>query len=373
MKQKLTNMEKKKKVLILSGISWNSTLQRHHVIASWFAEKNCYDVYFLEGIISSSFTIKKLINRFTKKSVQIKNPHNSITILKVPLINPNRGIFLFINKCIINRYFKNITAEYDIVVAYVPVNTTLLILDKLHYKMLIYDCVRAFENWGGYPKDIIKNENKLVNLSNLILVDSFYLKNKFKKKNPEKDIYQIVPHLTENEYKIYSKNDPPVKIKRILYFGRVFNHLDFDIFKTLTNNGYEIYIVGSIDCKLPFKYKYLGYYSDKEELASIIINNADAIIIPYASEMDGVIPAKLMQSLATQLPVFINKFYDTNYLKQYLYVYESKKELFNMLQSYNLKDHTYKLEQINIFLKNNIMSKQKNDFYNEINKLEEVL
>lgn len=345
-----------KKVLIISGTEWNSTIQRHHVIARWFAQKGM-NVDFLEGIVSSTFSLKKLIARLKATShTKIVNPCEfPINLFRINLINPNNGLFKIYNKATIKNYYKYKDEYYDIVICYVPVNTTLMILNELEYDCLIYDCVRAFENWGGYPKDILVNEDVLINKANFIFVDSFYLKNKmlsnYKNKNK---VFQFLPHLGKEEYQVYSKNNPKKFIKTILYFGRVYTHLDLKLLKKLNNKGYVINLIGSIDCVLDFDYNDLGYYSDKKELAKAIIENADAIIIPYKGNMDGVVPAKLMQAMATQLPVYINMFYDSNYLKEYLYVYENENHLIDMLENYNYNDHIIKLKNVNTFIQNNL-------------------
>ncbi len=55
-----------KRVLILSGIPWNTTFQRHHKI-SLFLNSLGYEVIFVEKIPSSKFSINKLFSRIAKK------------------------------------------------------------------------------------------------------------------------------------------------------------------------------------------------------------------------------------------------------------------------------------------------------------------
>lgn len=364
-----------KKVLILSGIEWNTTIQRHHVISNWFRDYN-YDVTFIEGIMSSSFSFGKffkkikrmLFNRKNKFSQTIKNDKNGITVLNANLINPQGGLFDLYNSFQIQKLLKKIDKTYDIIIVYVPVRTTNKILNNLEYKYLLYDCVRDFENWGGYPKDISLIEKNIMDNSYKILVDSFYLKNKLYKLGYENKTIQILPHLTINELNLYKNNKPKQSIQRMFYFGDVSDHIDVDLMKKLSEHGIEIHIAGIINISLDFNYIYHGYFSKKENLANVICNNADAILIPYKGNMNGVIPAKIMQALATNLPVYISSFYDSKYLSKYLNVYNSYIDLLHLIDSYNLDDFKSELHSRKMFVNKNIVEVQKEAFMHELFK-----
>ena len=183
----------KKKVIILSGIKWNDTLQRHQMLAKWFSEYG-YEVIFVEGIMSSSFSLRKLWRRLKKDRgdrKNIKNNTGDIRVYTSPLINPNRGVFEVYNKYKIRKMLKEIPCSCELVVSYLPIRTANEILNHINFKALIYYCVRAFENWGGYPKDLLKQESELSRNANRIWVDSFYLKKKFIDMGYENKLYQL--------------------------------------------------------------------------------------------------------------------------------------------------------------------------------------
>lgn len=315
-----------KKALILSGISWNTTLQRHHKIANWL-KKMGYDVVFVESIPSSRITFRKVMSKLKSKFIKSSKINNK---REVKIVN---GKFLppvfylnIINNIKVKKMLKKTGKDYDIVVNYLPIYTTSKIIDNISYNKLIYDCVRDFENWGGYPKNIKKYENELMKKADIILTDSFYLTIK-------KNGIQFLPSLSEEQLKIFAKKKPVSKIKNIVYFGQIDVHIDLDILKRISES-YDVHIIGNSKVALNFKYKNHGFISDKIKLAKEIIKY-DAIIIPYKGNMDGVIPAKLIESLASNMPVFISSFYDSEQIKDYCYVYHTEEELLSLLKNYN--------------------------------------
>ena len=311
-------------VLILSGVAWNDTFQRHHQVALELAERG-YDVYFISHIPSSAFSINKIVNRIKNKGKNIENVDNNSYILdNIYIIQPQLlfpGLLTnHYNKYKINRVFKNIPRQYDVVFVYVPVSTTLYFLSKLSYKKLIYDCVRYFQNWGGYQKNISCVESEILSKSDFILCDSYFLKQHLENKCKQKSkIYQILPQINERLTILPRKHIK--QIKSIGYIGTFSYHNDIVLIKQLLSH-YTVYLYGKnevsdLDNYDNFKYK--GYYTDLKALQLDVRKDCDAIIIPYIGNMDGVIPAKLPLCITIGLPIFINSFYDSIYLSNMMY------------------------------------------------------
>ncbi len=270
-------------------------------------------------------------------------------------VNPMNGLFWLINKHKSNRLISNIGDEFDLVVNYLPVNTTYYIIDNLKAKKNIYDCVRDFENWGGYPKNINDIEGKIVWKSDIILTDSFYLTNKMKERYPYKEVLQVLPTISKEQEAIISNSKVKEKIVNILYFGTIGDHVDVEILNMLAEDGYQIHVIGEIysGIKLNGKIIMHGFVNDSNLLAEMIVNYADAVIIPYRGNMNGVIPAKLMQCIATGLPIFISKFYDSVVMKKLLYVYDNYNDLKYLIENYNKENHLIIKNKMVEFNKNN--------------------
>lgn len=350
----------KKRVLILSGIKWDDTWQRHQTIAMALFDLG-YKVYFIERIISSSFSVKKFWNYLNNldNSTTSKNiVPPEITVINGHFLNPDGGIFRIINRNGINKILREIGYVFDVVINYLPVSTTFDFINKIKYKILIYDCVRSFKNWGGYPKNFIKIEKWLCDKARYILTDSFYLTNKMKEDYEDK-VVQILPTIDASlcKYRVVMSSK---KIKNIGYIGTVGEHVDTDLLSRLNKDGFFIHIFGKVRVKVNFEFEYHGFFSDMAKLFQELIESVDALIIPYKSNMDGVIPAKTMQCLSTNLPVFASAFYDMKYLEKFLYIYNNYEELLEKLLTFDSDIFFSKLSKINNFVEMNTVESLKN-------------
>ncbi len=362
-----------KKAVILSGISWNTTLQRHHIFSKYL-KKMGYDVYFIESIPSSKFNISKLLYRvkakFKKNKNKISNEKDGIKVINMKFINPHSGLFACYNNRKSKKLVKIVGTNVDLVINYLPINTTEFIIEKLSPKKNIYDCVRDFESWGGYSKNVKNIERRIVERSDDVFVDSYYLKEKLFKNYNCRKIKQFLPTVDEKNYEILSQCKLPEKIIRILYFGAVSSHVNIEILNKLSESGFEIHIVGEVDNNIKLNKDIInhGFMSDLNLLAKTIVENADAIIIPYKGNMNGVIPAKLMQSLSSGLPVFISDFYDSRVLSDYVYVFENMENLLSQIRSYSILTHDKISEKMKIFSAKNVKKNQFINFCSAINE-----
>lgn len=344
-----------KRALILSGIYWNEPFQRHQQFA-YYLNRMGYEVYFLERIMSSKFSVLKfwdVIGRKLQKNAEYSNlkVNNELPKGVVPIdyrfINPEDGIFKIYNTRKINKFIAEYGNKFDVIINYLPINTTRMIIERLNYNFLVYDCVRNFSGWGSYRKDILNEEKALIERSDIVFTDSFFLTDYMKQYN--KQTIQFLP-IANKRWIEGCQRKKIQRIKHFAYFGSVEKHIDIKILMDLAQKGFVIHIWGIKGVDLEFDHIDHGYESDLKKLSFQITSVADAIILPYRGNMDGVIPAKLLQCLSTYMPIYINEFYDSCYLKDYLYVYTDFQDLISLINSYNDSDEETRRDKIRIFL-----------------------
>lgn len=360
-----------KKALILSGIYWNDSFQRHQQFTLYLLKMG-YEVYFIEHIISTKFSIKKFINillnyKKDKKIINNSKPKN-LHVLNMKFINPQNGFFKLINYIKVLKLLKIIEEKkFDLIINYLPINTTRFILEKVFTSKLVYDCVRDFENWDGCIKKNIKIEEKLLfEKSDIIFTDSYYLKEKLKKSN--KKIIQFLPVANDYWIRGCQRVKKVTQIRKIGYFGTIGKHIDTEILKKLKKDNYELHFWGIKEKGMKFQdYVYHGYKDNLTELAEEIIENVDAIILPYNKLLKGVIPAKMLQALTTFLPVFMVEFYDSKKLKEYIYIYNNYIDLREQLKNFSEEDFFIKKNKIKDFLRDKNEEKQFKLFEESIN------
>jgi hypothetical protein len=353
-----------KKILILSGIPWNTTYQRHHQIANVLSNNNS-KVYFIEHIPSSKFSLYKIRNLFLnfyhKNKVKVSIPINAnIKIIKIHLLFPGTGLFYLWNKFAIKTFLKKNGSVFDVIINYLPINTTMYIMDKTIHNVIVYDCVRDFSNWIGYYKNVKRIEQQLCNIADLIFTDSFYLTNKMKRLvENENKVHQIFPTIDKNllPYMNIFKKKHVTKIKSLAYIGTLSKHTDVELIVKISKLNFTINIYGIIDSSISHilhtNIVYKGFFNDTSILLQSVHKENDAVIIPYKGNMDGVIPAKLIISLITMLPVFINDFFDSRLLTELLFVYSSHEDLLEQLSFFDSKLFLKKIYSIQTFIKSN--------------------
>ncbi|PSU01218.1 glycosyltransferase family protein [Photobacterium iliopiscarium] len=343
-------MEINKKALLISGVSWDATWQRHQETAKILSESG-YNVDFLESCKTSKLTfsnifrvLKDKYNKYLDKTSSFNEKLTGVRVIKSKQVPP----FVFskiINKLLMHKYHKDIyNNKYDIIIIYVPVDIALF-LKKDNYKYYVFDAIRAFSVWGGYSQALYHNEKAIYDKSDRLLCDSFFIKDVYLKDYTVEHLITPISTISVDKFKNVKK------IRTITYFGSVSNHVDIELLNKLSNK-YKVLIWGSVDknINISSNIQYMGYEKDQNKLINSIIEHSDAIIIPYIGNMDGVFPAKLIISLYSRLPVFSSTFYDSLKMNDSIYVYIDHSELYCMLENFNDEKFKLKIKSSSLFL-----------------------
>jgi len=338
-----------KRALVISGIAWDATYQRHQLNANILAELG-YQVDFLQSCKTSRIGFSRifyfLLLKFMKafgynKSCAMHNFKNSnVKVISSSLLPPGGKLNYLCNRFIFRFLLSHkLHKKYDLIFYYVPIDIVDF-LERNEETLVIYDCVRAFSQWGGYHECLYKNEKKLVSYADHILCDSFYLKDIHLPSiaNPNK-VVQLIPPVEVKRNDFIVEHE---RINKIGYFGSISDHIDLEVFFLLIEKGYEIYYWGGDESHLPVEVRRMGYEADQNVLLQQIVDTCDALIIPYKGKMNGVYPAKLSISLSSGLPVYCSSFYDSDKLLDIIYVYSSKNELLTMLSDFCPASHRTK-------------------------------
>jgi hypothetical protein len=342
-----------KKALVISGIAWNATYQRHHLNSTILSELG-YEVDFLQSCKSSKFSFGKIFD-LVKKKISRKNIDTvnnfipkSINVISCKLLPPSGAVSLLINFIIFHLFLKpKLQKKYDTIIIYTPTDHVNF-LATFKAKKVIYDCVRAFSEWGGYHASLYKNERSLLDSATVVLCDSFYLKDvHLPSISHNIEVFQLIPPIEVNKQPNQSISP---KIKTIGYFGSISDHIDIIVFNKLIANGYDVLFWGIDDLAiLPNQVRKFGYIPDQNTLLSSLIKECDALIIPYNKPLNGVYPAKLSLSFCSGLPVFCSEFYDSLALSSLLYTYKSHDDLLKKLTIFNIKSHTKRNKKVDEF------------------------
>ncbi|EOY4909551.1 hypothetical protein [Vibrio alginolyticus] len=326
------------KVLIISGVGWNENYQRQQKIATEICNLG-HEVDYMQGFVTSKFKFSKFksyinkvfINQPKTKITKIQNEKpKELSINSIFTLPSTNIVFDLINSSLV----KKKSQHYDFVISYLPVKSVHHYISSLpNNPYVIYDCVRNFPEWPGYPSDMIKQEKEFIDIVDDIWVDSFWLKDKFENYgfNPK----QLLPTI---DLSVFNKTKQSVsKIKKIVYYGLISHKIDLEAIKILLDSDYDITFIGPKESNvvLDERIRHIPQSSQKD-IVKHVYENADALIIPYVSSgMDGVIPAKTIECLSFGIPTFLSSFFDSQKLNDYFYVYRDSNELKNMIKNFD--------------------------------------
>lgn len=339
----------KKKALILSGVHWDSPWQRHHIVSERLVEAG-YSVDFVGGIITSKFTLKKLIKKlfimFFAMINKVDGRHRNRSIVNVisAFYFPPGICSLLFDSVSKKMLLRQISSSYDLVVVYTPRRLTYNLLKEISCQKVVYDCVRDFSVWEDIGQEVCRFELRLLSIVDAVWCDSNWIERKLTCQlnglGRELGVNKIYPTLPREIFNSMSRemfHHP--NIKSVLYFGSFSDHVDIKAFDVIHSLGYEINFIGVSDVEIPCYINKFGYTESQSDLFKKIIDLSEVIIIPYSGNMDGVIPSKLMLSLASGRKVVISSFYDSRCLVENpelfgsLFVYESYADLVSIFSS----------------------------------------
>ncbi len=331
--------------VIIANVEWDFLWQRQHALTKYISE-NKGGVFFVENTGFRDIKISDLskMGQWIKRTLTLdkrkvyKNdiPRNT-KILRPLVFPPFKGMERFFNKNIflpqfINTFKKNITGK-KIVISYLPTQTALEIINHIEPDILIYDCVVNFEAIAMDKKRYTSAEEKLLEKTDMVFVDSDFLFRKYSSKHAN-----VIQFHHGCDYDLFSsiagqKGD----LKEVCYFGGINQHLNWDIIKGIANGGYKVKLYGErLLSNVPHhkNISYGGSFPQKELVDKI--SAAGSIILPYRTDTDfmkGVLPAKIYECLATGKPVLSTPLgnYNEN-IRENIYLCEDPAQFCDILQ-----------------------------------------
>lgn len=359
-------------IVILSSIKWDFLWQRHQIIAEYFSTKT--DVTFVETTGLRNPGLSKSIERLTrvlvsKKQIQRKTPIKNLKILPPFILPPTHSLFRQFNKNVfVPKLAKNIrqhSTKPILLITYVPTSTSLYLIDELKPEKTIYDCVLNFENFPGIPEDIVITENELIQMADMLIVDSVHLKEKHRHKKEQ--IAQIPAAVNfEMFYEIYEQQIMRKKVNKVTYFGGIDHYrIDWSIIEQLLEKGIYVELIGPAPEGIPLRHNHLIHQDtvSHQSLPSVL-KNCDTLILPYQINdfTKGTFPAKLFECFATGKPIVATALPDLVLFKDVMEIGESKEDFTEKVLVSLQNDNFQKREERILLAKDNSWSARCNSY-----------
>ncbi|MFM8431888.1 MAG: hypothetical protein ACKOA1_03735, partial [Bacteroidota bacterium] len=211
------------------------------------------------------------------------------------------------NRLLLGRYFKRGTGN-SILISYLPTYNCLDIASIIQPHALYYLCYHNFDADVVLP-DVLRSEKELIRKSRLLFADAVFLVKRLEKMSGRTDIVHAPPGVHFKDFYAAYRGDEVVAPKKICFFGGAGRHLDLDVYNALAES-FEVHFIANVADEIK------GLLSPKIHITSPVghtelpglLKSMDVLSILYrrSDYIDGVIPAKFFECLATGKPLLVS-------------------------------------------------------------------
>ena len=347
-------------------IPWGWIKQRPHFLAEKLAEHFKIDVYCkLKLTNKESLSGNGQLSHLSNMTI---HGYNIIPFDKIPIL---RHLKLdFINRIIMKIILPS-TRGYDYI--WIPSPYTYQFMYNVLNKKdkVIYDCMDdnpEFPDLSERRKNaMIYWEKKLVERADFIFFSSENLKRKVLQRagiNKKAMIVNNAIELPQREavqmtVEIESKLSTIRKLsKPLMYIGTISEWFDFSLIKDVLQDvpDVNVVLIGPSTVEVPVSERIIVLGPIERKYIFEFMQEAYALIMPFELNelIESVNPVKLYEYIYSGKPVIARKYDETDKFKDYVYLYNDKKDFVSALDKIEAKPYpTANKEKVTEFVRNN--------------------
>jgi len=295
-------MNKVKKIIIYTEITWNFLDQRHHHLARYFA-KNGYSVTFVERVISRIPKLSEMKKKSFHQKTQFpeKTIPDNIRVVKSYFLPCTNRIFNLWNGMYWSLAWKQ---KQQGSLVYSFLNNPYLIGNipdsKLLDRISIFDVIH---NWEAFPwnSEMHKiNYHKCLDLYSKIVVDSPKINSNLlnRRLSPHLMMPGVSPEWFNKNLLADNSSRP-----RVVFFGNLRSNSDVQLVEYFIKNKlFEFHFFGVIDSAIDLQIPIESNHGARPSVVvADFLNTHDVVLLPYMdnSFSSTIAPAKYFECLAT--------------------------------------------------------------------------
>lgn len=338
-------MLKRPPVIILSNIYWYSLWEWSQKLATSFANVGFQTVFVETTSIANpridADSARKIMKRLLHAGSSDKRlsdyPAN-VTVYTPLVAPPTYQVFRHLNRKIfvskVVRDLRRLIDQDPVVMAFTPTQSTLDILSEIRPRLTWYHCASNYEAYPKAPSDIKRTERRLLELADVVTVDSGFLQEKHR--NVRDDITRIeigVDFELFNEVRTTSLEAP---VQTVCFFGAMHkSKFDFDLVREVARAGFTVRLLGTLLDSAFAKVPGIEYRGEvSHQTLPVHLHSADALILPYKinAYSKGIFPAKTYECLATGKPIIATPLPDLLPLNKHVYIAEGSEKFVQVLR-----------------------------------------
>ncbi|MDB5798791.1 MAG: UDP-galactopyranose mutase [Paucimonas sp.] len=288
-------------IIVLSHLRWDFVYQRPQHLLSRLAQR--YPIIFVEEPIKSDNNHWEVSN--PQPNVTVVRPH---TTLDLPGFHDDHLPQL-------NKLMRSLVADHDDHVAWLYTPMALPLLQEMHPRLVVYDCMDELSAFANAPKQLIQRENALLRTADLVFTGGPSLYAAKKDRHPNVHCFPSSVDVRHFEQALDRTNSHPlhrdIPGPRLGFYGVIDERLDTGLIARVADAHpqWQIVLVGPVvkisPESLPRRdnIHYLGQqaYSDLPQFLA----GWDVCLLPFAlnDSTRFISPTKTLEYMAAELPI----------------------------------------------------------------------
>lgn len=283
------------------------------------------------------------------KKEYIHQVNNEKTVTLIPLFRfPYERVRLIriINTILYKIQLKNILKKFEMVWITHPSLISILPVDEILSKELIYDCMDdmlEFPNTDEAKLQIKRDEELLYHKANIVFCSAEYLKRKLQRRYGMREIFVVnnalsriddSPKTLPTRYARSLSN----KAFKVVYIGTISAWFDIKLLNYLEKemDNIEFYLYGpleSANISLPKSDRIHYEGCIDHQYVNALMEHADALIMPFVINelILSVNPVKLYEYIYSGKPCLAPRYGESEKFNSFVYLYDSYKDCSEIL------------------------------------------
>ena len=312
-------------VVVFAELDWDGLHCQSHVFARGFAERG-HRVLYVNRTLQRWPTLDHLRRRLKRsrpapgapRAAELPANITVSTLLHAPPVRWLRPV----NRWLVGRQLRHVNLVDPVMIVYVPSFLALDIGTILGVGEYHYVCYHNFDADRVLP-DLLRSEREIVRRAKTLFADSRFLRERLGRMSGGREVLASPPGVHYDQFAKSFRGDEAKRRRVIGYFGGVGPHLNIAAFNALADM-YEVVMIGIVDSAV--RRQLSPRIVIKPPVANRdlpeLIRDWDIIALLYMDSpyMQGVIPAKFYECLATGKPVLVSGLREAEEHHQTVYI-----------------------------------------------------
>lgn len=312
-------------VVVFAELDWDGLHCQSHVFARGLAERG-HRVLYVNRTLQRWPTLDHLRRRLKRSRTAPGTPQADrlpanitvATLLHAPPVRWLRPV----NRALVGRKLRRSGIVDPVMIVYVPSYLALDVGAILGAEEYHYVCYHNFDADRVLP-DLLRSEREIIRGARTLFADSQFLRERLGRLSGGREVLASPPGVHYDQFALSFRGDEAERRRVIGYFGGVGPHLNIAAFNALAK-VHEVVMIGIVDGAVR---KQLSPRIDvrppvgNQDLPGLI-RDWDVVALLYLDSpyMQGVIPAKYFECLATGKPVLVSGLREANQHRDSVYV-----------------------------------------------------